>query len=203
MSNYFKQSLEKGEEPLLLLRQHAATFIWPIFRTVLMVGVSVPLLPYAFNYMWSTIAIIVWWVFVLSWFTVSWFTWYFNIALVTSHRLISINQPGIFTRRVRESTHDKIVEVTFQIKGPLATIFGYGNVDVYFTGQEKPITIKAVASPEIVKDQILKIKDFVVNSSQQADDSSLQKLADMIKEGQGEHKIPVRVNGKLNEKDGE
>gem|GEM_PF-3027210 len=194
--------MQKEEEPLLLLRQHWATFLWPVLRTALLLGVTIPVMPYAFNYLWSTIVIIGWWIFVVVWALVSWFTWYFNITLVTSQRIIGIAQQGPFARRVREAPHDKVVEVTFQIKGLLPTIFGYGNVDVYFDGQDKPITIKAVLAPETVKDQLVKIKEYIASKSADSDQASLEKLAKLLKDNQSGHKVPVKVT-KSNPKDGE
>jgi membrane protein YdbS with pleckstrin-like domain len=194
MSNYFKQSLQTGEEPLLLLRQHAATFAWPLLRAGLLLGITIPIWPYAFNYLWLTLVLVIWSILVLVWGILSWFTWYFNITLVTSRRVIGIMQRGPFTRRVREVTYDKIGEVNFQIKGLLATIFGFGNVEVYIAGQENPIIITAVSSPEVVKDKILKIQEYVNKKFQgEATDLTLTKLAKLLPASSGEQKIPVRV----------
>lgn len=197
MSNYFKQSLETGEEPLLLLRRHAATFTWPILRTILLLAVTIPIWPYAFSYLWLTVVLVVWSLAALVWGVLSWFTWYFNITLVTSRRVIAITQRGPLTRRVREITYDKIGEVNFQIKGLLATIFGFGNVEIYFTGQENPIVITAVSSPEIIKDKILKIQEYVNKKSEgEATDITLAKLAKLLPAVSGEQPVAVRVKSK-------
>ncbi|MFC1721631.1 PH domain-containing protein [Patescibacteria group bacterium] len=185
--------MKEGEEPLLLLRQHWATFLWPLLRTIILTGLSVPLIPYAFNYLWATIAIIAWWGFVAGWALVSWFTWYFNITLVTSQRIIGIEQVGPLSRRVREASYEKIIEVTFQIKGLWATIFGFGNVEICSAGQEKPLIIKAVMSPEVVKDQLLKVQNFLKKKEDKNSALDLEKLAQLIRDNKGEQSVKVRV----------
>lgn len=195
MSSYFKQKLNENEEPLLLLRRHPATFWWPVLRTICFGLIPVPFLGYAFTYLWSTLIVIGWWVFVLIWFLVSWFIWYFNITLVTSQRILDIKQTGPFTRRVREVAHDKITEINFEIRGLVATIFGYGNIRAHFDGEGKPIVINSIASPEVVKDQLLKVQEYVkVNSGQQAGITP-QDLKNFAREiASGEKKVPVRIN---------
>ena len=193
MSSYFKQNLRAGEEPILLLRQHWASFLWPVGRTVLFIGLTLPFLAGIFSYSWLTIAVIIWWAVSAVWLIISWFTWYFNLTLVTSQRIIDIEQRGLFLRRVREAPHEWITEVTFEIKGLLATLFGYGNVYVNLGGEKKPICIEAVATPEIVNDKLSKVQEF---ARRRTDSSGLsaQELVDYIQKVKSEKTVPVRVN---------
>ncbi len=207
MSSYFKQKLNEGEEPLLLLRQHGGTFVWPVTRTILLAMIPVVFINYVFQYNWLTYIAFGWWVFVAIWGLISWFTWYFNITLVTSQRVVDISQKGPFSRQVREVSYDKISEVTFEIKGLIATIFGYGNVLITFAGGGKPIVIKAVASPEIIKDQILKVREFTSKGGESASGMSAQELTKFIQKTKESasstdegKKVTVRIN---HYKDGE
>ncbi|MFC1618065.1 PH domain-containing protein [Patescibacteria group bacterium] len=201
MSSYFKQKLNEGEEPLLLLKQHGATFVWPVSRTIILALIPVPFINYVFQYDWLLLIVLVWWVIIVIWGLLAWFTWYFNITLVTSQRIVDIEQKGLFNRQVREVSYDKITEVTFKIKGLLATIFGYGTVSVFFTGADKPIVIQAIESPEIVKDQILKVREYVSSNDNQTQGMTAEELAKFIKqvretntaESKAE-KIPVKVH---------
>lgn len=203
MGSYFKQNLREGEEPILLLRQHWASFLWPVGRTVICLGVTIPFLSYIFMYSWLTITVIGWWGFSLIWLIISWFTWYFNLTLVTSQRIIDIEQRGMFLRRVREAPHAGIVEVTFEIKGLLATLFGYGNVYVNLGGDKKPICIEAVETPEIVKDKLSKVQEFSQRQTSQSG-LSAQELIDYIQKAKNSapapvpdknHEIKVKING--------
>ncbi len=203
MSSYFKQNLREGEEPILLLRQHWASFLWPVCRTVICFGVTIPFLSYIFTYSWLAIAVIVWWAVSVVWLIISWFTWYFNLTLVTSQRIIDIEQRGMFLRRVREAPHAWIVEVTFEIKGLLATLFGYGNVYVNLGGDKKPICIEAVETPEIVKDKLSKVQEFAQRPEPERG-LSAKELIDYIQKVKSEPpaaapdqpaKIKVKING--------
>lgn len=192
MSSYFKQNLREGEEPILLLRQHWASFLWPVCRTVICLGVTIPFLSYIFTYSWLTVAVIVWWAVSVVWLIISWFTWYFNLTLVTSQRIIDIEQRGMFLRRVREAPHAWIVEVTFEIKGLLATLFGYGNVYVNLGGDKKPICIEAVETPEIIKDKLSKVQEFAQRTETEQG-LSARELIDYIQKVKNETPLPVRV----------
>lgn len=175
-----------------MLRQHWASFMWPVGRTVICLGVTMPFLSYIFTYSWLMIAVIAWWAVSVIWLIISWFTWYFNLTLVTSQRIIDIEQRGMFLRRVREAPHAWIVEVTFEIKGLLATIFGYGNVYVNLGGDKKPICIEAVETPEIVKDKLSKVQEFAQRTEPEQG-LSAKELIDYIQKVKGEMPVPVRV----------
>ena len=203
MGSYFKQNLREGEEPVLMLRQHWASFLWPIIRTIVFIGVTMPFLSYIFTYSWLTIVVIAWWSVSIVWLLISWFTWYFNLTLVTSQRIIDIEQRGMFLRRVREAPHAGIMEVTFEIKGLMATLFGYGNVYVNLGGDKKPICIEAVETPEIVKDKLSKVQEFAQRQNPQAG-LSAKELIDYIQKVKNEtappsstkpSEIKVKING--------
>ncbi len=203
MGSYFKQNLREGEEPVLLLRQHWASFLWPVIRTIVFVGVTMPFLSYIFTYSWLTILVIAWWAVSIVWLLISWFTWYFNLTLVTSQRIIDIEQRGMFLRRVREAPHAWIMEVTFEIKGLMATLFGYGNVYVNLGGDKKPICIEAVETPEIVKDKLSKVQEFAQRQNPQSG-LSAKELVDYIQKVKNETaaapasktaEIKVKING--------
>ena len=175
------------------MRKHWATFIWPLTRTVLLIGVTLPFANYIFAQMWLTVVVLVWWLVVVIWGLISWFTWYLNITLVTSQRVIDIEQRGLLRRRVRETQYQQITEVTFDIKGLLATIFGYGDVSLYFTGGDKPIIIDAVGEPEIVKDQILKIKEYLESGKSEDKGIKLDDLSELFRNIKAEQPVSVRV----------
>jgi uncharacterized membrane protein YdbT with pleckstrin-like domain len=193
MGSYFKQNLKEGEEPILVLRKHWASFTWPVGRTVLFIGATLPFLSFIFTYQWLALVVIIWWAVVLVWLVVSWFTWYFNITIVTSLRIIDIEQRGLLMRRVREAPHEWISEITFEIKGLLATIFGFGNVMVSLGGDKKNITIEAVASPEIIKDKLIKIQEFIQYSGGQRE-LSAKELVEFIQKAKNQQSLSAKSN---------
>ncbi|EKD49467.1 MAG: hypothetical protein ACD_63C00135G0003 [uncultured bacterium] len=195
MSDYFKQSLKEDEEPIMLLRRHKATFIAPVARTVVLIIVPLAFLDFFLTYVWATAILLTWIVFVLCWGVYSWFTWYFNITVVTSQRIVDIEQKGFFNRVVREAIYDRISEVTFAVKGIFATMFNYGHVNVFIKDSKKPLVVDFVASPEIIKDKLLKIREITQKSSRNKDSLSAEELIEFIEniKGSGERKINVRV----------
>lgn len=177
----FKQRLQEGEEPLLLLRQHPATFIWPLMRSLIIVAIPAVFTRFFFMYNWSTIIYFALIVFGIALLLYSWMAWYFVVTLVTDKRILSLNQRGIFTKEVREMTYDKISEVNFIIKGLSATMFKYGDVRIFVQDVEKPVVIKSVKEPEIIKDKIAKIIEVTDSSNEEMSAKELIEYIQKIK----------------------
>lgn len=66
--------------------------------------------------------------------------WRKNMFIITTHRIIDIDQKTLFHRDVSEVTHDKIEDVTGSRSGLFPTMLKYGNVHVQ-TGEGKVLLI--------------------------------------------------------------
>ncbi len=77
-----------------------------------------------------------------------WAVWYLDLYILTTKRIVDIEQRGLFSRQVSETSLDRIQDVTFEVKGVLATFFNYGNVRVETAGSETVISLDQVQNPE-------------------------------------------------------
>jgi len=84
-----------------------------------------------------------------------WTDYYLDIWIVTSNRVVNIDQKGLFNREVSTLQIERIQDVTFEINGIVATILGFGDVHVQTAGEKEEFLIKGISNPEGVKRKIL------------------------------------------------
>ena len=85
--------------------------------------------------------------------------YYLDIWIVTSRRILSIEQTGLFSRTVSELRLYRIQDVTATITGPLHTIFGYGDVEIQTAGEKLHFTFEDIPSPNGIAKSILELSE--------------------------------------------
>lgn len=58
------------------------------------------------------------------------YLWYFNAAIITSQRVIDIDQKGFFNKTVSEIPFDKILDISYSVKGFWQTILKLGTIKI-------------------------------------------------------------------------
>ena len=85
----------------------------------------------------------------------TWYKWWGSHYILTTERVISIDQEGIFHRIVQESPLDKLQNVSYEIKGAYQTFLNYGSVKILTAGQsEADILFKFVPHPYDVQQEM-------------------------------------------------
>lgn len=127
---------EQGERIILLVRRHFVTNLPWILEFIAIILVPVffaPFLPAVFSFInistAARIAIfslyyLASFAFVLINFTV----WYFNLDIVTNHRIVDIDASGILYKEVAETKLELIEDISYEQTGALASFFNYGNI---------------------------------------------------------------------------
>lgn len=98
---------------------------------------------------WSLWILALWIVFVICWTD-----YYFDVWYVTDHRIIDVEQEGLFSRKISSFRFDQIQDVTVEVSGLLATLIGFGTVKISTAGEETFI-FQGVAHPHFLKDRIM------------------------------------------------
>ncbi len=89
----------------------------------------------------------------------AWFTWANSIYVLTTERVITVDQSGWFSRTVRELQLTTIMTLTHKITGPSATMLNFGDVYVQASGaSESDLTLLAVFDPYEVQQRIMRAK---------------------------------------------
>jgi membrane protein YdbS with pleckstrin-like domain len=84
------------------------------------------------------------------------FLWYNDVYILTDQRLIDVDQHGLFTRRISETSLDQIQEVQVIVNGPLETIFGFGQVIVQTSGPSENFILEITPKPYKIQQSINK-----------------------------------------------
>ncbi len=95
-------------------------------------------------------------IFSLSYGFYTWMTWYYDVYILTSERIIEAKQKGLFNREVKEIDLEKVQDITYSVSGFLSTVMELGNVKIKsVSGME--IEIESVSKPSVVREVIMKL----------------------------------------------
>jgi len=83
--------------------------------------------------------------------------YYLDVWIVTTERIVNIEQKGLFARVVSEQRLDRIQDVTSELKGFFSTMLNYGNVYIQTAGEQTRFIFKEVAQPQKVAKKINQI----------------------------------------------
>ena len=86
-----------------------------------------------------------------------WIDYYFDVWIITSERIINVEQKGMFTRKVSELRYSRIQDVTTEVMGFLPTILNYGDVKIQTAAEEDEFLFRTVSDPYGIKDIIMNL----------------------------------------------
>ncbi|MEK7120803.1 MAG: PH domain-containing protein [Patescibacteria group bacterium] len=161
--------LESGEKIIRQVRKHWLPFVLE-FLFLLFLAV-LPLIAYVFvsDFVADKLAPVVvgdptvLFLFVyLLWLVILWmilfYIWtdyYLDVWIITNRRIIDIEQKGFFNREVSSFRMDRLQDITISVEGFIATIFGFGNINVETASSDNNFVIPNASHPESVKNTIL------------------------------------------------
>ena len=161
---------EKGERVMLVLRRHP--FI--IFVRILfwIVAAACPIMLryilqqaqldvtgndalYAITVLFISTYYLYIWLFAFH----SFVDYYLDVWVVTTHRIINIEQLGLFARNVSELKLTRIQDVTYELRGFFSTILHFGNVFVQTAGEQERFIFKQIPDPESATRKIIQLSE--------------------------------------------
>lgn len=78
--------------------------------------------------------------------------WSHTLLVITDHRVIDIDQKGLFDRVVTETDFDRIEEVRYRIHGLIPSLFQYGTVFLTCKGTAADLKFDFIRRPARVQD---------------------------------------------------
>jgi uncharacterized membrane protein YdbT with pleckstrin-like domain len=78
------------------------------------------------------------------------FLMYWNAFVVTSRRVIDIDQRGFFSRTVSEAPFERIQDVTYSVKGLFAALMGYGTLTLQTAGTAANLELPHAMDPKVL-----------------------------------------------------
>lgn len=168
------QTLFPGQEPdekiIMVLRRHG----WHLFKIIFIYGILF-FLPLFFTFILNRNSnsidtnignfiykgfLSLYYFALITFFYRSWLDYYLDIWVVTSERIVNIEQKGLFAREISSFRLFRIQDVAADVKGILATFFHFGDVHVQTAGAESNFVFKQVPDPYRITKKIMELVDF-------------------------------------------
>lgn len=92
-----------------------------------------------------------------------WLDFYLDKLLVTTERVIEIEQRGLFSREISSLNLENIQDVTIEVHGIIQTFFKLGDIHVQTSGAQKKVSIGYLARPEYAKHMIMDLHNQSLN----------------------------------------
>lgn len=150
---------EPDEEIILFLRRHFITNIPWIITTILLLFV-----PALLNLFLETFSVnisflptnsfllltIFYYLLVFAYGIVCYFTWFFNISLITQKRVIDIDFSDLVYKNVAATKMDLVQDASYTQVGVIRSVFNYGDVIIQTAGSMENFDLSAVPHPDKV-----------------------------------------------------
>jgi len=179
------KSLKDDEEVIWLVRKYPIVFAIPIIISAVFI-----IAPFFFLYplfQWSSWGVLIFFIILgiglILVFRVL-YLYSLNVFVITSQRIIDIDQRGFFDRTVSETTYDKIQDVSYKIKGVGQTLLHYGSIMIQTAGTQANLELQGVKDPEKVQEMIVQFQQEIADqmSNDQTEDSQLVHLLKEIRD---------------------
>ena len=148
-------TFHKNEQILLILHRH-----WFIFALQAAAVFAVGLFPFFLFPILPIEAIlflffaVIFWLLLAAFLLIAWIEYWLDMWIITSERIIDIEQRSLFSREISEFLLSRVQDVTVEVPNFIATMMRYGNIVVQTAG-EKSFTIREIPHLEKAKEIIL------------------------------------------------
>ena len=151
-----------NEQILMVLHRHWIAIFWKFLVGAILLIIALLVLPY-FPFLESTLGIsqVVLWFFALIYLMaavlvifVFWINYYLDIWIITSERIIDIDQKGLFNREISEFMLERVQDVIIEVPNIMATFLKYGNL-IIRTASEATFRIEQAPNVYEAKNLIL------------------------------------------------
>ncbi len=96
---------------------------------------------------------------IVTFFFQEFIDYYLDTWIVTTERVINIEQHGLFNRVAAEMHLAMVQDVSAEVRGPLHTFLDYGDVHIHSAGPIKSFHFKDIPNPERVRQAILRFAE--------------------------------------------
>jgi uncharacterized membrane protein YdbT with pleckstrin-like domain len=166
--NYYFSSQSPDEKIIHTVHRHWFNMFVqyiPIFALLGLMIISFIMYPYIFNdfahngarvlfYFLQTFFLLFIWIYGF----VIWFDYYLDIWIITTHRVVNVEQKGLFSRQVSELKFHQIQDVSTDVKGFFPTILNFGDLTVQTAAEQSRFLFRSVGNPYKLKAEIMNLQ---------------------------------------------
>lgn len=156
---YNHLNLKEGEEVKAVLHKHPMTLVKPGLKVLVFAGMPIVILSAFLSanpFILALFFLVLTCSFTYGFF--EWYNWYNDVYILTSERIVDIEQKSFFHRVVSETTWDKVQDVTYEVVGVLPTLFDYGTIRIQTAGAKEVICMDQIARPKEWQSKIMEIQ---------------------------------------------
>lgn len=160
--------MKPGEKVIYSLRRHPIIFVGDVLLILILVAAPLGLY-FGIGLMWpellsgpisgpvliltaSAYYFLVWLFFMMNFVD-----YYLDLWIVTNDRVLNVEQHSLFSRTISELDLANVQDVTSEVKGVLAFVFGYGNVYIQTAAEKGRFVFEQVHDPEEIRKNMLEI----------------------------------------------
>lgn len=158
-------SLHPHETVLMTIRRHWFVLLAPsliIFVLLLLPVIILPLLPFVLpeaDLNLGSLGIFMlslYLMFLLVFAFLIWMNYYLDVWIITSERIIDIEQHNLFSRTISEFPMSRVQDVSIDVHGIIETFLKFGDLKVQTAGTHNGFVINDAPNLYRAKDTILK-----------------------------------------------
>lgn len=156
---YGIKDMRQGEKIVAVVRHHWFVFFRSIIGILLLFFVPFLVLPIVlafiaqgggvapagFGFFFGSL----WALFLWHLLFARWTDYYFDVWIITSDRVIDIDQKGFFRRNTATlANYEHVEDVSFELEGIFGNILNFGHVQVQTAGAKVEFIMEEVANPQ-------------------------------------------------------
>ncbi len=114
------------------------------------ITIALPIIdPKIISFFWS-----LWFLMLWFWIFRVWTMYYLDKWVITSKRIISVDQVSFFSRKISNFRIDRIQDITTKVEGLIETLIGFGDITIQTAGEAGNFTMHNVPEPAKLKEAI-------------------------------------------------
>lgn len=175
----FFEGEDKDEEILYIFREASiknlgwifsffVLLLLPIFFNFILLQFNQSDFPMKVNMGTSFILNVFWYLFTFGFGFERFLSWFFNVYIITSKRIVDMDFTGLFHKNVSEAPLRNIEDITYTVSGTFPTLFNYGTIRIQTAAEKGEFEFTDVSSPskvqDILSDLVSKIKGYYDNN---------------------------------------
>lgn len=169
-ARFYLPNPEAGEKVELLLRRHSLMWVGASVIYILLLGVPFVLwwfMQSQFPNLWQQplteplvmLATSGYLLSVVLFWYANFLDYWLDVWVVTSERIISIEQKGLFARNFSEQRLYRVQDVSSNVHGFLPTLLHYGDIVAQSAGAEQTTILRQVPHADVVARHILELAE--------------------------------------------
>lgn len=149
--------LKDTEDVKLITRRHLMTLAPGLFLALVLIVIPFFLLFPLFS--WGIFGVILFLFAVISGIVIavrSFLLWDADVFIITTHRIVDVDQKGVFMRMVKEAQLPTIQDTSWKRHGMMETVFRMGTITIQTAGHS--IEAHRIPRPELVQDLLNELR---------------------------------------------